>query len=1403
MQPSLQKNSICLIISLLIIAISQKIYTVYLNYMNHSKPRKLMIESLHWLVIVFALIATQVQAGNIITVAGNGTAGYSGDGGPATSAAFKLPVEVVVDSSNDVYIADANNYCVRKLNNVSGVITTYAGICGSSGFSGDGGAATSAKLKTAVSVAVDNSGNLYVADYNDQRVRKVDASGNISTLAGIGSSGFSGDGGSATAAKLSNPRGVTVDSVGNVYIADNGSHHVRKVDTSGIITTVAGTGTAGYSGDGGAATSAKLNGPFRVAVDSSDNLYITDNGNHCVRKVDNSTGIITTVAGSCGTSGFSGDSGAATSAKLNSPTGVSVDRVGNIYVADMNNHRIRQINTSGIITTVAGTGSAGFSGDNGSATSAQLNSPRGMAVDSAGNVYIADTSNYRIRSIANQMITFNPPASVTINDSPITLSATGGGSGNAVTFDSTTPTICTVSGTTLTIVAIGTCTVTADQAGTATYGVAPQVSKDITVNKPAQTITGFSPASSATYGDSPITLSATGGASGNTVTFASTTPSVCTVSGSTLTIVGAGTCTVTADQAGDTTYSAATQVSKNITVGKKTITAQADNKSRAVGAADPTFTFSYTGLVGSDTISTPPSATTTATNSSPVGSYPITCTGGSDAKYTISSCTDGTLSVTLPSPSMTVAPAVATVALGTAVTANFTVTGSPTPTGTVTVTDGVVSCSATVAAGTCNLTPTTAGTKTLTATYAGDSNYGTVTATAPVGIAGVISSVTSLSLVEGATGTYTLKLATAPNSDVVITLTPNTQVTVSPTTLTFTTANWNAPQTVTVTAVNDTVYQGNRTVSTTQAITTADTTQYLTTFSIPAFSVAITDNETPPYVPPSTPPITYELKLKMDGTGKGTISGTKAGIFDEGTLIKLTATADTGSTLTGWTPTGCGKSFYLQADTTCTATFDQTIVTPPPAPVTYNLTTATDGTGTGIIQGTAAGQYTTGTLIQLSATADSGSEFTGWTPSTCASFTLTADTHCVATFELSSPVVITPTNTPPENNHTLADVLVSEGDAVLTLNLANHFKDLEDAVLNYQVISQDTNVTTAQVNAEKLTLNFNKVGTSFIEVTAYDSQNAQISAVFLVTVASKPVASIPTPISTPVITPTCEPVENYEGLCNGKGEVLAITKLNEKAVIANFIIDKTTENKGFMTDVTLLSTGKIIGGKLSGTVNSLGTIRNIEFVGKELSGGTVGGYILNSSPVYGKIHDVNFEPCALIEGGYWGGILTGNEQNPVYLNNLTLATDTVLNNAILGNGVRITGSTTKWKNVQLASEQQGKNHKWNKQSHVNSTACFAAIDNTFMLRPEPQHRGQTAEMLSLAIDKDNQHYSFNQSWLPIQPQIAEIKVSEQRTLPAVLTFSTTLFQSLPSNTIALFLGYRLANGEIVYSVQLK
>ena len=329
------------------------------------------------------------SSGNISTVAGSGTSGFSGDGGAATAARLDLPLGVAVDGSGNLYIADWGNERIRKVDS-SGNISTVAG--GGSTL-GDGGAATAAQLSLPRGVAVDGSGNLYIADTGNERIRKVDSSGNISTVAGSGTSGFSGDGAAAGAAQLNNPQAVAVDGSGNLYIADRSNHRIRKVDSSGNISTVAGNGTAGSSGDGAAATAARLNSPWGVAVDGSGNLYIADGWNHRIRKVD-SSGNISTVAGT-GTTSFSGDGAAATAAQLNNPRGVAVDGSGNLYIADTNNSRIRKVDSSGNISTVAG----GASGDGGAATAAQLNFPEGVALDGSGNLYIADTFNHRIRKV--------------------------------------------------------------------------------------------------------------------------------------------------------------------------------------------------------------------------------------------------------------------------------------------------------------------------------------------------------------------------------------------------------------------------------------------------------------------------------------------------------------------------------------------------------------------------------------------------------------------------------------------------------------------------------------------------------------------------------------------------------------------------------------------------------------------------------------------------------------------------------------------------------------------------------------------------------------------------------------------------------------------------------------------
>ena len=362
-----------------------------------------------WVALGFFLVAVAAppawaQGGNtntIETIAGTGTQGFSGDGGPATSAAISRPAGVTLDVVGNLYIADSQNNRIRMVN-PSGNISTIAGIAGPGGFGGDGGPATAARLRSPQSVAVDGAGylygNLYIADQTNHRIRRIDASGNISTIAGTGDSSFGGDGGPASEAMLDFPLDVALDSAGNLYIVGNQSHRIRRVDPSGNISTVAGTGTAGFGGDGGPANAAMLNAPFSVALDSDGNLYIADFDNHRIRRVD-ASGNISTVAGA-GTAGFSGDGGPASGAMLDGPSGVALDSAGNLYIADGNNHRIRKVDArTGNISTIAGTGTAGFGGDGGPASEAQFNGPARIAVDRAGNLYIADTDNHRIRRI--------------------------------------------------------------------------------------------------------------------------------------------------------------------------------------------------------------------------------------------------------------------------------------------------------------------------------------------------------------------------------------------------------------------------------------------------------------------------------------------------------------------------------------------------------------------------------------------------------------------------------------------------------------------------------------------------------------------------------------------------------------------------------------------------------------------------------------------------------------------------------------------------------------------------------------------------------------------------------------------------------------------------------------------
>ncbi len=359
------------------------------------------------LVIFFlftcACLSTHAQVNIITTIAGKAgvPASYYGDGVPATAARFYAPFAICYDGMSDVFISDANNSRVRKIDLTSGIITTVAGTS-TVGYSGDGGPATDAMLSSPQSIKIDSSGNIYIADGENNRLRKISgATGIITTVCGTGLSGDSGDGGPATSAKMHGPVGLCLDKLGNVYFADYYNNRVRKIDFStGLITAFAGTGATGYTGDNGLAINATFSSAVGVFADSSDNIFICDQYNHAVRRVDAITGIITTIVGT-GTAGYTGDNGPATGAKLNEPASGTVDKQGNIYIADFRNGAVRKIDAAtGIITTVAGNGTWGWAGDGGPPTAAEL-SCTDIALDEYGQMYIADYGTNTIRKVYN------------------------------------------------------------------------------------------------------------------------------------------------------------------------------------------------------------------------------------------------------------------------------------------------------------------------------------------------------------------------------------------------------------------------------------------------------------------------------------------------------------------------------------------------------------------------------------------------------------------------------------------------------------------------------------------------------------------------------------------------------------------------------------------------------------------------------------------------------------------------------------------------------------------------------------------------------------------------------------------------------------------------------------------
>jgi sugar lactone lactonase YvrE len=542
----------------------------------------------------------------------------------ATSVALDAPKGLAYDAVGNLYIASLGQNVIRRVD-PNGIITTVAGT-GGQGFAGDGGLATNAVLNSPEGIAVDAAGNLYIADTHNNRIRKVTAStGIITTIAGTGVADFSGDGGLATAATFSSPQALALDASGNLYIADIGNSRIRKI-TGATISTVAGTGEQIFSGDGGLATAAGLDSPEGLVVDSSNNLYIADTHNQRVRLVTAATGIITTFAGN-GIEDFSGDGGAATAASVARPSGLALDSSGKLYIADTDNNRIRIV-TGGIISTLAGTGAQGFGGDTGLASNAILDSPNSIAVF-GNSIAFTDSDNSRVRAVA---------ANGTIA-TVAGLGATG------------TPTL-VLSGTPTIVYGTGTLTATFSNSGLTGTGT-------VTL------LEGTTTRGTATL-------------SGNTATFA-------------LSGFSAGTHTLAATYPGDGSNPATASGNFVLKVTPAPLTATANAASVAYGLPIPTLTGTLgSGVRPADTGNVKVAFATTATQGSSVGIYPITAslTGSAAANYTVTTATSAAVTITAAATKTTLVvdtnPAYAGVAIRlTAAVAASTTATTGTPNGSV------------------------------------------------------------------------------------------------------------------------------------------------------------------------------------------------------------------------------------------------------------------------------------------------------------------------------------------------------------------------------------------------------------------------------------------------------------------------------------------------------------------------------------------------------------------------------------------------------------------------------------------------------------------------------------------------------------------------------------------------
>ncbi|MGH9597009.1 MAG: Ig-like domain repeat protein [Edaphobacter sp.] len=545
-----------------------------------------------------------------------------------------LPSAIVFDAAGNLYFAESGNHVVRRVD-ATGQITTIAGT-GTQGFTGDAGPATSAALDSPLGLALDSANHLYIADTHNDRIRKLDlVSGILTTIAGTGTRGFFGDAGPAAAAELNLPAALACDTANNLYVADTGNHRIRRIDAaSGVITTIAGTGAQGFSGDNALAEDASLDSPDGLVVDAASNLYLADTHNQRIRRIDATTGIIRTIAGT-GAQGFAGDAGNATSATLALPHGITLDAAGNLYLADTDNHRIRRIDAvTGIITTVAGDGTQAFAGDGSPAIAASLDTPRSTAVSPTALLTLADSGNQRIRQL-------------TAVPAPVTTIRTIAGLGLAA------PGALTLSAPTA--IPYGTGQLTATLASTTPInGV----------------ITFVDTTNSSTLGTANLIAN------------------IATVS---TTMLSAGLHAFSATYAGDQTYLPAVSPPLAISVTPQQLTATVIPVTILYGQPISVITGTLNGVLPQDAANLTAAFTTVATALSSAGTYPIVValTGSGAANYTIAA-TPATVTINPAPVLITLSNLIATATAGSFITltAHIATSTSGTPTGSVTLLDG-------------------------------------------------------------------------------------------------------------------------------------------------------------------------------------------------------------------------------------------------------------------------------------------------------------------------------------------------------------------------------------------------------------------------------------------------------------------------------------------------------------------------------------------------------------------------------------------------------------------------------------------------------------------------------------------------------------------------------------------